>query len=173
MKSKQSKKTKRQITILGTSIVKNIQAHKMKPCMKANERIYIKSFSGATVRDLVDYSVPSRRYSPDLYILHRGGNDLPTIKSAEEIADELINLATDLKTNENDVIVSSITKRNDRYNEKGMDVNHFLQLKCNELSLGYIDNSNIGINHLNNSGLHLNYFGTKALANNFLKAINI
>lgn len=173
VKSKQSKKTKRQITILGTSIVKNIQAHKMKPCMKANERIYIKSFSGATVRDLVDYSVPSRRYSPDLYILHGGGNDLPTIKSAEVIADELINLASDLKTNENDVIVSSITKRNDRYNEKGMDVNHFLQLKCNELSIGYIDNSNIGINHLNNSGLHLNYFGTKALANNFLKAINI
>ena len=173
VKSKQSKKTKRQITVLGTSIVKNIQAHKMKPCMKANERIYIKSFSGATVQDLVDYSVPSRRYSPDLYILHGGGNDLPSIKSAEKIADELINLASDLKTKENDVIVSSIIKRNDRYNEKGMNVNHFLKIKCNELSLGYIDNSNIAINHLNNSGLHLNYFGTKALANNFLKAINI
>ena len=151
IKSKQSNK-KRQITILGSSIIKN-------------ERIYIKSFSVAKVRDLVDYSSPSPSQG--------GSNDLPTIKSPEEITNELIELATDLKTTENEVIVSSIVTRNDKHNEKGIKVNKLLKIKCSELSLGFIDNSNIGIKHLNNSGLHLNHVGTITLANNFLNVINV
>ena len=167
------KRTKRQITVLGTSMIKNIQAYKMKQCIKPNERIYIKSFSGATIRDLVDHSKPSQRYDPDLYILHGGGNDLSSIKNPEEIASELMNLATNLKTDTNDVIVSSIITRKDKFNEKGIEVNNLLRLKCRQLSFGFIDNSNLGFKHLNNSGIHLNYLGTNALANNFLKVINI
>ena len=172
VKSKQLK-TKRQITILGTSIIKNIDAYEMKRCMKPNERIYIKSFPGAKVRDLVDYSVPSRRHSPDLFILEGGTNDLPTIKSPEEITNEIIELATDLKTTENDVIVSSIITRNDKHNAKGTKVNELLKIKCSELSLEFIDNSNIGIKHLHNSGMHLNHLGIKALANKFLNVIKV
>ena len=167
------KSTKRQITVLGTSMSKNIQAYRMKQCIKPNERIYIKSFSGATIRDLVDHSKPSQRYDPDLYILHGGGNDLSSIKNPEEIASELMKLATDLKTDTNDVIVSSIIARKDKFNEKGIEVNKLLRLKCSQLSFGFIDNSNLGFKHLNNSGINLNYLGNAALAINFLKVINI
>ena len=103
-----------------------------------------------------------------MFILEGGTNDLPTIKSPKEITNEIIELVTDLKTTENDVIVSSIITRNDKHNATGTKVNELLKIKCSELSLGFIDKSNIGIKHLNNSGMHLNHLGIKALANKFL-----
>ena len=72
----ENKKKGRRITILGTSMVKHVEGYKMKKRLKKNEKVYVKSFPGATIQDLVDYSVPSRRYNPDLYILQGAGNDL-------------------------------------------------------------------------------------------------
>ena len=146
----------------------------MKRCMKPNEKIYVKSFPGAKITDMKDHAKPSQRYNPDVFILHTGTNDLRTIKSAEEISDEIIKLALELKTDENEVIVSSIIGRHDEHNQKGMKVNDLLKIKSTRYSLGFMNNSNIFINkHLNGSGLHLNYYGNIALANNFLKVINV
>ena len=86
---------------------------------------------------------------------------------------ELTKLASDLKTDRNSVMISSITKRDDKWNDKGSKVNHLLKSKASDLGLGFIDHSNISLNHLNGSGLHLNSIGTAALARNFLKAFNI
>ena len=167
------KKWKRETVILGDSITKNIEKHKMKKEMKSNENIFIKSFPGAVISDMYDYSRPSKKHSPDLFILHVGTNELRSSKTAEEISNELLKLASDLKTDQNEVLVSSIVKRDDKWNEKGIKVNAFVNTKRSELGLGYIDHSNISNNHLNGSGLHLNYHGTVALARNFLRSINI
>ena len=166
------KKWKREIVILGDSITKNIEKHKMKKEMKSNENIFIKSFPGAVISDMYDYSRPSKKHSPDLFILHVGTNELRSSKTAEEISNELLKLASDLKTEQNEVLVSSIVNRDDKWNEKGIKVNAFLNTKKSELGLGFIDHSNISNNHLNGSGLHLNYHGTVALARNFLRAIH-
>ena len=82
----------------------------------------------------------------------------------------------ELKTNENDVMVSSIVARNDNkaLNDKGMEVNRILRNYCNELDLHFIDNSNvIPEMHLNNSRLHLNDRGTYRLGSNFVTAIMV
>ena len=42
-----------------------------------------------------------------------------------------------------------------------------------EIRSGFLDNANITNKYLNGSGLHLNYHGTAALANNFLRIINV
>ena len=50
------KKDTRAITILGDSTIKDLQAHKMKRSLGRNEKIFVKSFSDATVADMVDYA---------------------------------------------------------------------------------------------------------------------
>ena len=95
-------------------------------------------------------------------------------KTPTKISDEIVHLALDLKTDENDVVISDIIARNDKLNEKGKKVNHLLKIKCNRYDIGFMDNTNIlAHKHLNGSGIHLNFNGTITLADNFLKVINI
>ena len=160
----------------------------MKRCMRRGEKIYVKSFPGAKTADMKDYVRPSQRYNPELFLLHTGCNDLISAKTPDEISDEIVRLALDLKndendviisgivarTDENDVIISGIIARNDELNEKGKKVNDLLKIRCNSNDLGFMDHSNIlAHKHLNGSGIHLNFNGTINLADNFLKVINI
>ena len=116
---------------------------------------------------MIDYDNPSRKRKPDLYIFHAGTNDLRFGKRPEEIADEIIEVAASLQTNENEVAVSAIVTRNDNLNDKGKRVNEFLKLKTRQFDLAFIDHSNISSVHLNNSGLHLTEDGDKLLRTNF------
>ena len=170
-----TKKDTRTITILGDSIVKEIKVHKMKRKLARNEKLYVKSFSGATVADMVDYSRPTVRKEPDLIVLHAGTNDLRSNKTAENIASDIIKLALELKSEKNDVMISSLVFRDDtaELNDKGKAVNLILKAECECYNLLFIDHSNIQKQHLNGSKLHLNYKGTIALANNFLNHIKI
>ena len=169
------KRNARTITILGDSIVKDIKPHKMKGKMANMEKLYVKSFPGATVEDMTDYARPTARREPDLIVLHTGSNDLRSAKKPEDIASEIMKLAIDLKRENNEVMVSSITFRGDvkKLNEKGEKVNKLLKEECELYSLFYIDHSNINEKHLNGSKLHLNYKGTLTLAGNFLASIKI
>ena len=174
VKPANARKKKRQISLIGDSLIKNIEQYKMQQCLKRNEKIYVKSFPGATTIDMADHARPSQRYSPDCFILHTGSNDLRSTKTPEQILDDIIKLATELKTDQNEVIVSAIVARKDEQNTKGLKVNDYLKIKCENYALGFISNTNILVTeHLNGSGLHLNYHGTKALANNFLNVINV
>ena len=71
----------------------------------------------------------------------------------------------------NDVMISSLIKRSDRYEEKADLVNEKLKNICNQNSIDYIDNSNLRDSHLSRDGLHLNFKGTLALGDNFVNAI--
>ena len=163
----------RSTTIIGDSIIKDIKTFKIKRDIPAGDKIYVKSFSGATIADLTHHVKPSVSYNPDLFIIHGGSNDLRSKKSPDEIAQDVINLATDIKTQDNEVMVSGIVFRSDKYdlNAKGRNVNKILMEKCAAMKFYYIDNSNVNKFHLNGSGLHLNFNGTKQLANNFLDCI--
>ena len=105
-------KKKRSITILGDSIVKDIRSHEVRRT-KQGEKIYVKTFPGATTECLKDYVKPTMKYNPDFVILHTGTNDLKSNKSSEEISDDIIKLALDIKTDQNDIVVGGILARND------------------------------------------------------------
>ena len=105
------KKDSRAITILGDSIVKDIKAHKLKRSLSIKEKIYVKSFSGATVNDMVDYARPTIRKEPDLIVLHVGSNDLRSNKTANNIASDVVKLALEMKSEKNDIMISSLVFR--------------------------------------------------------------
>ena len=81
MNKRKDEKTKRNITILGDSFIKNIKSFKMRQCMDINGIIHIKSFRGASVEYMVDYVKPSIKFKPDTFVLHCGPNDLRSEKS--------------------------------------------------------------------------------------------
>ena len=136
-----------------------------------NCKIYVKSFSGATTADMEDYMKPSVRKSPDHFILHVGTNDLSANKSPLETANEIINLACQLKTESHDVSVSTIILRGDnkKLNEKGCEVSSHLKELCKEKNISVIDISKkIKLQHLNKGKLHLTKYGSRILSNNFI-----
>ena len=97
---------------------------------------------------------PSLKFNPDLIILHTGVNNLRSDKSAIVIAEDIVNLACDIKSNSNDVVISGLVGRYDDLNVKLQQVNDILISKCAERNLFHIDNSNITRQHLN-STMHL------------------
>ena len=153
---------KRNVTILGDSTLKDIKSYKMRQGMNAKERVFIKSFPGATLSDMKHYIQSSMKHKPGMIILHCGTSDLRTTQTAEEIAEEITNLANTIKNEENEVIISSITVRNDSLHKKGLVVNQILKSKCEGSNLYlFCDNSNISRGCLNVSGVHLTPYGNR------------
>ena len=60
------------------------------------------------------YVKPTIRHNPDLIIVHAGTNDLRSGQTSKEIAEQFLNLANDIKTDSNEVIMSGITVRKDK-----------------------------------------------------------
>ena len=92
--------------------------------IQCNCKIYVKTFSGATVSYMQDYMKPFLRSPPDHFILHVGANDLSSEKFFMEIAKSIINQACRLKNEIYDVSVSTIILRTDdkKLNKKEMEV---------------------------------------------------
>lgn len=158
--------------IIGDSMVKHIQGYKMSEATNGQEKIFVRAFHGAKLDDMNSYSVPTMKKNPRKIVIHCGTNDVSSGTAPNEVAQEIVDLATNLKSHENEVFVSSLVPRGDRWNERVSQVNNILKANCNREGLPFIDNSDIvPAYHLNRSNLHLNSEGTRMLANNFLRAL--
>ena len=168
------KRSKRTTTIVGDSMINPIKQLNLQQSTPSS-KVYIKSFPGATCEDMVDYVKPSLKHSPDLIVIHAGTNDLRS-STPEEVTERLINLATSMKTSENQIVISSLINRADHLNAKVTQVNYMLAYKCQVFKIGYLDNSNICLQHLQGGGrwggLHLNEDGAHILKQNFINIIN-
>ena len=115
--------------VLGDSMTKLINGWEMAKKIQSNCKIYVKTFSGATVSCIEDYMKPFLRNSPDHFILHVGANELSSERSMLMKIAESINLSCRLKNEVHDISVSIIILRTDdkKLNEKGMEVNLHLK----------------------------------------------
>ena len=75
--------------------------------------------------------------SPDTAIFHFRNNNLKNNENAEDI----------VKNEKKIVVVSGITVENDKFNDKGKNVNSLLKRKCEGEKIVSVDNSNITVNH--------------------------
>ena len=95
----------------------------------------IKSFSGATTRDMKDYIKPVQRRNPEKVILHIGTNDIPT-KEASVILGEEEDISNEIKrTNPKaTTAVSEIITREDNclFQAKVKEVNKLLKSHFNK-----------------------------------------
>ena len=58
--------------------------------------------TGATIKDMHEYAIPSMRYNPNLIALHAGTNDLRSIKS---VASSLGKTIDHLRKNDKKLII--------------------------------------------------------------------
>ena len=123
---------KKSVIILRDSMTKLLNGWELAKRIQSNCKIYVKTFSRATVSCVEDYMKLPLRNPPDHFIGHVGKNDLYYEKLPMEITESIINLAFRLKNEIHDVSVSTIILRTDdkKLNEKGMEVN----LNLKELS---------------------------------------
>ena len=117
--------------IIDDSVLKHVEGYEISKSLE-NCKTYVKSFSGAKIRDMQDYVKPTIRENPAQIILHVGTNDLASNKHPEQIAESIIGVATSLKSDTYDVLVSSITVRNDQHRKKVAEVNIVLKELCKE-----------------------------------------
>ena len=96
------------MVILGDSMTKLVNGWEMTKRIQSNCKIYVKTFSGATVSCMEDYMKASLRNPPDHFILYFWTKDLSPQKSCMEIAESIINPAYWLKKERHDVSVSTI-----------------------------------------------------------------
>ena len=157
--------------VCGDSMVKNVKTWKMKQNLARNEMIIVKSFPGATVRDMGSYCKPAIDKEPTRLILHCGTNDLRSSKSDVDISTEIITLAKSIETHGVDVIISGLIARGDSHEDKRRKTNLILQDMCNEEHISFTDHDNIKADkHLNRSQLHLNSYGDEMLERNLVSA---
>ena len=171
-----NKRKHRSTAIIGDSMLKDIEPRKMRKAMGRSEKVYIKSFSGVDTDAMKYYVKPTMKYKNDLLILHFGTNDLRSDKCTDNIANEIINIGIQMKTEKNEIMISGITPRGDNENldKKGSEVNKILINLCSLYNFHFINNNSISkAHHLNSSGLHLNIKDTHVLANNILDAIRL
>ena len=159
-------KTKTRATaavILGDSIIKNVYGNAIKKSIKHKKHVVVKYFSCAKIEDM-KHVKPRQEKQPAQIIIHIGTNDLPGNKNSDEIANEIGEFPNSFKTSENNVAVSSIVSRKDRFNSKAKEVNKNLKDKSEEHNLQLIQHYNINpFRHTNAKGLHLNNYGDKWL----------
>ena len=110
------------VLVVGDSMLKNLTQQKISK--STNTRVRVKSYSGATVRDMKDHIKPGLRSNPDNVILHIGTNDIHN-KEVPEIANQVADLCEQIKksNHKSKITISEIITRDD---------NHSFKSKINE-----------------------------------------
>ena len=130
-------------------------------------------FSGANITDMKSYLLPTKSLNLENIVLHCSTNDLKKENSANEISNDIIEVALLWKSDNNNVLGSGIISRSDKLNAKAIELNSHLKNKCCKRNISFISNSNINPKYdCNKSGLHLNWKGTNKLVENFLFALS-
>lgn len=163
------------VVVAGDSIIKYVKGWELS---NAEQNVSVKSFSGATVDDMVDFLKPTIRKRPDKLVIHAGTNDVRS-SNPKTIADKVIELAENFKEKSSctEIIISSLVIRCDSEDlaKKVKDTNKLLKLNCDRKHYMFLDNANINRTHLNQRGLHLNHEGSARLQRNIastLKSLN-
>ena len=171
-KDNRGQNTRKHTTVvIGDSLVKNVQGWRLKRRCAANEKIVIRSFSGASVEDMQSYCQPTVKQKPNSIILHCGTNNLRTSQTEVQISQAIINLAKSIRSAKINVCISGLVARADDLESKRMKTNLILCDMCSEEKIAFVDHPNIlAGKHFNGSKLHLNPKGDSILATNILEA---
>ena len=137
----------------------------------------MKSFNGANIKDMHSYAKPTIDRKPNLILLHIGTNDLAQRrnedeKSADQIAQEIIELASEMRVNNTEVVIAGIVPRGDDLETKRKRVNLILAGLCSENDYAFIEHTNIDASkHVSQSQIHLNWAGANLFESNLIRTL--
>ena len=97
---------KKEVFIVGDSILKNLQGRKI----SRSAKVKVSLFPGCTTMDMRDHIKPILRKNPDAIVIHVGTNSLRSSASVRDCAEEIVNLATMINNESSvDLAISSIS----------------------------------------------------------------
>ena len=89
------------------------------------------------------YIIPNVKLKSDAIVIHCGTNDLRRQEQTEEIACEIANPASSIKSKKNEVVVSGIVPRRDSFRDKAKETNESLLAICASRNIPFINHGNI------------------------------
>ena len=163
-KENRNKNSRRQIFIIGDSMVKHING----PGISKNDQVQVKTHPGATTDDIIDYIKSTIRQKSDIVIVHSGTNDLTKAVNTMNRVRKVVAAEKEIDTEGKIKLgFSGIVAGGDINKEDIVSTKNRLEKYCKGNEFFFIDNNNIDASCLNKSKLHLNRKGTSYLANNF------
>ena len=116
--------------ILGDSLVKDIKCWELSD---QRNKVGTRHFSGASTTDMKSYLLSTKS-------LHCGTNDLKKENSANEISNDVIEVALSCKSDKINILVSGIVPRSDKLNAKAIELNRHLKNECRNRNICFISN---------------------------------
>ncbi len=153
------------VVVLGDSMMNGIES---KGISSKNVKTLVRSFSGATSSDMIDFTKPFIDKKPDLLFLHYGTNDLTKgINNTIDNFEKVINIAKQ-KSPSTRIILSDVCLREDKPNIEGKRIalNKKIHQLAKELNVSVLNNDNIDSSCLSRKKLHLNRKGMAKIATN-------
>ena len=93
-----TKKSKETVFIIGDSMIKKIDGYLLTISINHKFLVKLRPFTTAKTIDMYGHLKPTLQdFSPGLFIIHAGTNNLPLNKTSYEIAEEIVNLAESVK----------------------------------------------------------------------------
>ena len=117
--------------VIGDSMINNVDRYLLTGSLNRKHIVKVRPFSSAETSDVEYYITPTKRdFDPGIYILHVGTNYLTLEDTPEEITEQIVNIVTSLKIENNSVVISNIVPRGDSKKEKVEAVNKLLVNIC-------------------------------------------
>ena len=87
-------------------MIKNINKWEIVKKLKPECKVFVRTFAGTTTQCMADYMKPSIEAKSNHFILYVGKIDLNLNRPPDEIQKPIIDLASELKSEESDVSIS-------------------------------------------------------------------
>ena len=174
---KASRSRKREVLIIGDSLVKNLKGHLMS---RKNCRVTCVSISGMNLDEVTEVTRGLCARRPDVILVTCGTNSLfpkhtsgtGTAPNPTELCAKMRNLIATIERDfpTTKVVISKLIVRNDVDGAAAQidEVNKLIS----DSNLPHVDHSNINTTHLNGSKVHLNHTGDILLAKNFVNFLD-
>ena len=168
----------KKVMLVGDSHLKRIKRKLFNDSIE-NEKCYIKSYSGANIKELNHFiELPLAEEKPDITVIHIGSNEVDNRNcetlDIKETAQRIINIGRKCKdSGVSEVVISSIlVKRNFKITKTIRKINDELRELCLMNNFNFICNDEISSRFLSRDGIHLVEEGTYILAGNFVNFLN-
>ena len=110
------------------------------------------------------YLLSTKSLNSESMVLHFAKNNVKKENKANEIRNDIIEVALLCKSDNDNVLISGIIPRSNKLSPKATEVNRHLKNECRKRNICFISNLNVNPKYdCNKSGLHLNWKETNKL----------
>ena len=110
------------------------------------------------------YLLSTKSLNSENMVLHFAKNNVKKENKANEIRNDIIEVALLCKSDNDNVLISGIIPRSNKLSPKATEVNRHLKNECRKRNICFISNLNINPKYdCNKSGRHLNWKETNKL----------